>query len=307
MEEQLFPRAELVPVYDKAVWLYVYRDFSGDERDRADERIALRFGFSSYPQHKLVDPVSLALIGDTDRSIESFTRALSTTTVKIPRTTDAAGRLQAAEARAIRLEDKPSVKAATAALEDEDLVVRLRALEILAEEEPEAIVRRAEELLEVPSDPVRYATCRALAKSGDTSAARALDAVLADPAGSLNPNVLRMNAVNALARCGDARSVEALAPFADKSAYGNALTRSVVTSMVAIAEREKATRKAVQALLIATFPDPPEDAQSQRIVLALATHVHDGLKTLTGKKVDFPGDYDAKSVAKLRSAWSKKR
>ena len=76
---------------------------------------------------------------------------------------------------------------------------------------------------------------------------------------------------------------------------------------MAIAERQKSARKTVQALLIATFPDPAEDAQSERIALTLATHVHDALKTLTGKKVDFPGDYDAKSVAKLRSAWSKKR
>ena len=103
MEEQLLPLPELEPAYEKAVWLYVFRDFSGDERDRADERIALRFGFSSYPQHKLVNPETLELIADTGRSIESFTRALTTTMVKISKTTDAAGRLRAAEERAIRL------------------------------------------------------------------------------------------------------------------------------------------------------------------------------------------------------------
>jgi len=227
--------------------------------------------------------------------------------MKLPRTSDAAARLQAAEQRAIKLEEKPTVKAAESALEDEDLVVRLRALDILAEERPEAIVKRAKGLLQVPSDPVRYATCKALAKSGDTSAARALDAVLNDPKASLNPNVLRMNAVQALARCGDEQSVDALAPFANKTAFRNALTRSVVTTLVAIAEREKGAKKRVQALLVDTFPDPAEDERSERIVMALARHVQDALKTLTGKKVDFPGDYDEKSVAKLRAAWAKKR
>jgi hypothetical protein len=307
MEEQLFPRAELEEVYDAAVWLYVYRDFSGDVRDRADERIALRFGFSSYPQHKLVNPETLALIGDTGRSIKSFTTALSTAKVKLSRTSDAAGRLQEAEKRAIKLEEKPTVRAAEGALEDEDLVVQLRALNILAEEKPEAIVKRAKDLLEVPSDPIRYATCKALAKSGDTSAARALDAVVNDPAGSLNPNVLRMNAVQALARCGDGESVQALAPFADKAGFRNALTLTVVTTLVAIADREKDAKKNVQAILVDAFPDPAEDELSERIVLALARHVQAALRTLTDKKVKFPNEYDARSVAKLRAAWAKQR
>jgi len=119
MEEQLFPLDALRPAYDKAVWLYVYRDFTEDERDRADERVCLRFGFSSYPQHKLVHPETLEIVGDTGRSVESFLGAMERTKVKVSKTTEAAGLLAAAEERARKLEASPTAKAAEGALEDE--------------------------------------------------------------------------------------------------------------------------------------------------------------------------------------------
>jgi hypothetical protein len=307
MEEQLFPLEALEPAYDQAVWLYVYRDFSEDERDRADERICLRFGFTSYPQHKLVHPETLEIIGDSGRSVESLLGAFERAKVKVGKTTDAAGLLTAAEERAKKLEASPTAKAAEGALEDEDLVVRLRAIQILSEERPGAIVRRAEGLLAVENDPLRYAVCEALAKEGDPSAARALDALVVAPKGSLNPNVLRSHAVQALARCGDTESVDVLAPHADGSQFRNYLTRRVVTTLAAIAEREKGERDRVRDLLVGTFPEPQDDERMQRIALGLAQHVHTTLKTLTGRKVDFPGDYDERGLAKLRRDWSRVR
>ena len=307
MEEQLLPLAELEPAYEKAVWLYVFRDFSGDARDRHDERVALRFGFSSYPQHKLVHPETFAILDDTGRSVESFLAAVGRTRVEVSDTHDAAAALRAAEERAQRLEERPGVKAAEAALDDDDVVVRLRALEILAAEKPEAIVARAPRLLAVENDGVRYAACRALAAAGGTSAARPLEALLATPGATLNPNVLRMHAVQALARCGDAASVEALAPFADRAEWRNALTRAVVTALVEIAGRERGTRDRVRELLVGTLPDPQEDERMQRIAVALARHVHDALGTLTGRRVDFPGTYDAEGLAALRRAWERAR
>ncbi len=306
MEEQLFPRAELAPAYDQAVWLYVYRDFSEDERDRTDERVALRFGFSSYPQHKLIDPVTLEIVGDSGRSVESLLAAFGRAAIDVPKTTDAGSRLVAAEKRARKLEATPTVKAAEGALEDEDVVVRLRALAILAKEKPASIVHRAQGLLAVENDGVRYATCKALAAAGDTDIARDLDAVLATPGKTLNPNVLRMHVVQALARCGDAASIDALAPFADKSQARNALTKSVATTLVAIAERaDAASRDRARDLLIGTLPDAAEDERSQRIVVGLAKHVHEALSKLTGRRVKFPSDYDERGVEALRSAWSR--
>jgi len=168
-------------------------------------------------------------------------------------------------------------------------------------------VKRADGLLAVPNDPLRYAVCDALAEAGDTSAARALDAVLSKPEGTLNPNVLRMHAVQALARCGDARSLEALAPLADKSQYRNALTRSVVATLGAIGQREKKQKERVRALLVAAFPDPVADEREQRIALLLARDVQKALEELTGRSVDFPGDYDAQGVERLRREWSRGR
>ena len=307
MEEQLFPLPALEPAYDQAVWLYLYRDFSEDERDRADERVCLRFGFSSYPQHKLVHPETLAIVGDTGRSVESFLSAMQRTEVKVSKTTDAGSLLADAEKRAIKLETSPTVKAAEGALEDEDVVVRLRAIQILSKEKPAAIVRRAEGLLAVHNDPLRYAVCEALAKEGDASAARALDAVIEKPEGTLNPNVLRMHAIQALARCGDAESIDVLAPFADKTQFSNSLTRSVAKALAAIAGREKKHKDRVRELLIGTFPDANEDERMQRSVLLLAKDVHTALEELTGRNVDFPGGYDTKGVEKLRRDWSRKR
>ena len=302
---QLFPLAELEPAYEKAVWLYVYRDFSEDDRDRADERIALRFGFSSYPQHKLVDPHTLEIIGDTDRSVDSFLAAVDNAKVDVPHTSDAHAALVEAEKRAIALESRPTVRAAEAALDDDDIVVQLRGLAVLAEEQPEAIVERASDLLAVPNDNLRYAACDALAAAGDESAARALDALVKDPSGSLNPNVLRMHAVNALARCGDAESVDALGPLVDGSQYRNSLMRTVITTLAGLAERlhNKEVTKRVRDILAAEFPEPQEDEREQRMAVALAKTLHKALEDVTGRNVKFPSDYDAKARNKLVGAW----
>ncbi len=317
MEEQLFPLSDLEPAYKKAVWLYLYRDFSDSDRDRAEERAAMRFGFSSYPQHKLVNPETLEIVGDTGRSVERFLSAVNTARVKVRKTSAAPSRLASADERARALEklagsgDKPSkkaLKAAAEALEDDDVVVRIRALQILSKGSPESVTPHAESLLETPNDLLRYAVCNALATTGDETAATPLQALVEKPTGTLNPNVLRMHAVKALARCGDAKSVDVLAPLADRTQFRNSTTRTVVTTLVAIATRQKgaaakSTVKAVRGLLTGTYPDAQDDERMQRIALALAKHVHKALGELTGKKVKFPGDYDAKAVERLRSAW----
>ena len=44
----MLPNPALKKNYDQVVWVYVYRDFSKSERDRAAERISLRFGVTSW-------------------------------------------------------------------------------------------------------------------------------------------------------------------------------------------------------------------------------------------------------------------
>jgi hypothetical protein len=100
VEGQLLPDPQLRPAYEKVVWLYVYRDFSGGPADLAAERVALRLGMTAYPQHLLVDPSSLGILADTGRSVASFLGAVDRT--QVGRGEGAAARIREAEAQGAR-------------------------------------------------------------------------------------------------------------------------------------------------------------------------------------------------------------
>jgi len=307
VEGQLLPNPALRPAYDKAAWLYVYRDFTASDEDRAAERTCLRFGMTSYPQHLLIHPETLARLGDTGRSVESFLAAVDRAKVGKMGTTDAFERISTADARAIALEKSPTVAAARKAIDDPDVVVRLRALAILAEKEPSVVAARAEELLAFPNDPFRYEVCRAIAKwadpkKGDAKCARLLEKVAAAPKESLNPNVLRIESVKALAACGDAESVATIAPFA-AGGWRNGLTGVSIDALLAIAARDAKAKAPVTAALAAAFPEPAADDAEAKQVDPLARRVHGALEKLTGKKVRFPSTYDAKTRKALAEAW----
>ncbi len=301
VEGQLLPDPQLKPAYERVIWLYVYRDFSKGPADVAAERVALRLGMTSYPQHLLVDPGSLAILADTGRSVESFLKAVER--AKAKRGEGAAARIRAAEARAAAREESGAVAAARKALSDEDIVVRYRAIQILAEKDPKAVAADAEALLATPNDPFRFEVCRALKKAADGQAARVLERVLAEPKESLNPNVLRIEAGGALGACGDAARVGALAPFAAAADWRNGLTGVCVDAIAEIAKREKSARAAAKEALLASYPKPAAEPGEARGTEALAKRVHGALSAVTGKKVDFPADYDAKAVERLKKAW----
>lgn len=303
----MLPNPALRPAYDKAAWLYVYRDFTEDDADRAAERICLRLGMTSYPQHLLIHPETLARLGDTGRSVESFLAAVGKARVEPVKTTDAVDRIVAADARAAALEKSQSVDAAKKAVDDPDVVVRLRALAILTSKAPAVVAARAAELLAVPNDPFRYEVCRALAKAadektGDPKAARALEEVVKSPKESLNPNVLRIEAVKALGACGDAASVPVIAPHA-AGEWRNGLTGISVDALAAIGGRDAKAKAPARSALAAAFPAPPKDAAEKQAVETLAKRVHGALEKLTGKKVAFPATYDEKSRKALAAAW----
>jgi hypothetical protein len=130
-----------------------------------------------------------------------------------------------------------------------------------------------------------------------------LERVLAEPRQSLNPNVLRCRAAAALGTCGDRESVKALAPFASSGEWRNGLTGIAVDAIAAIAKREKGARGAARDALLAAYPKPAADASEARGTEALAKRVHAALEAVTGKKVDFPKDYDEKARERLRKAW----
>lgn len=313
MEEQLLPLPALEPAYEKVVWLYVYRDFSGSVEDRAAERIALRMGYSSYPQHHLVHPESFERLTSTGRSLESFLGSVERTKLTIGSTSDAPSALARAERIATELEEKPSAKRALELLRDEDetdVVVAYRAAAIVAEEAPDELAALSVRLLQLPHDPLRYLVLDALGGTADEAAAPALEAMAAEPANSLNPNVLRIRAVKALGACGRAESVPVLAPFAEAADWRNGLTRTTLDALVAIAGRSKDAKKPVRAVLARSFPAPPaadlDEAvrdRTERGIVSLAKHVHGLLSELTGKRVKFPPEYDEKARAKLAKAF----
>ncbi|MBC8869995.1 MAG: HEAT repeat domain-containing protein [Planctomycetes bacterium] len=300
----MLPSADLKPAYDKIVWLYVYRDFSKSEADLKAERISLRFGLTSWPQLILVDPESLRVLRQTGRTVTSFLAAVDSAEVKTRESSTAVDRVKQADARAIQLESDSSVALAKQYLDDEDIVVRYRALSILAEQDPESVAARAEPLLQVRNDPFRYEVCKVLSKTENAAANSALESLVRRPAYSNNPNVLRSRAVAALAACGDVDSVDAIRPFA-KGSYLNMLTRTAVDSLAAIASRHPEARDRVRQILIEAYPaPPPEPSQTHfRYCLSLARRVHSALEKITGESRAFPDVYDSAARDKLMQSW----
>ena len=293
----MLPNPALKPVYEDIVWLYVYRDFSQNEADRAAERISLRFGVTSWPQHFMVDPQSLKTLANTGRSVPTFLKAAKRSKVKPARSLAVLKRQIEAEKRADALERKPSVKAAVKALNSDDIVERYTALRVIAAKDPKRIVAHAEKLLAAPNDPFRYAVCEVLKKAAATGAARALEAVVKEPKNSLNPNVLRIRAVQALAVCGDADSVPVIGKWATTGVYFNGLTGISIDALATIKARDKRVRKAVDALLRKAYPAPadPADKRGTRACVALAKRVHKAL----GRRLPFPKVYDEAAREKL--------
>jgi len=299
----LLPNPALKPAYDKAVWLYVYRDFSSSADDSAAERICLRLGMTSYPQTLLIDPSTLARLGDTGRTVETFLPAVNAVHVKKSASLECVKAVAAADERAKALQSAPSPAAALKALDDADIVVRYIALGILAEKDPGKLVARAGELLAVPHDPFRYEVCRVLAKAGDVKAAPALESLLRDAPDSLNPNVVRIEAARALAGAGSADSIQALRPFAASGDYRNGLTLASIDAISAIAARDKLAKPRAREALLEAYPEPAQEESERTMCVALAKQVHAALGDLTGKKVKFPERYDEAARAKLIEQW----
>jgi len=293
----LLPNPALKEVYDQVVWVYVYRDFSKNDEDRQAERISLRFGVTSWPQLFLADPHTMKIAKHTGRKVDGFLDAVKRTKIARTRSLEAYERTRAAEERAVELEARPRLKVAKKLLDDEDMVVRVRALAVVAGKDPKTIVKRAEELLAVENDPFRYEVCRVLKDAGDVKAARALEGLVVRPEPSLNPNVVRIRAVQALATCGDAGSAEVIAPHAQSGAYFNGLTGISVDTLAALAKRFPKSRKKIAKMLQKAYPPPadPGDERATRACIALAKRVHKA----RGDKRPFPKPYDEKARKKL--------
>ena len=323
MERGLLSDKALGAFYDDFEWLYLFQDFTGSESDRRAERIAIRFGISSWPQHLLVDPVSLRVIGDTGRTLESFAAAAAVehsikgeaapSPSQLAEYDELAGELQLAT----RTTERPRLDLAKDSIEHTDVVVRYFATALLAEHEPSLVAQAAPELLATSHDQLRFLVCKTLAKRGASAVseesaaeiARTLEQLLREPAPSNNPNMLRVHAAEALSSCGDEASLEALGDFAVGGAPTNMLTRTAVASIAAVAVRSEGSRDNARDLLIRSFPEVrpnvEEGLQGRRdFTRELAEVVHAALKTTTGESHAFPEVYNGAARRRLVEDWS---
>ncbi len=306
MERGLLSDKELAADYDGVVWMYLFQDFSQSEADRAAERVAIRFGISSWPQHFLVDPFTLEKIGDTGRSLPSFRAAVGKAKVAAGPAKPTVAELANADALARSLEQDADVATARKHLRHEDRVVAFRALQLVARQAPKDLVPESGWLLALPNDQIRGLVCDVLAEHGDAGARDALHGLVRDPARSENPNVLRIRATKALGRCGDASSLAVMAPFAASGLYRNGLTNVSIQAVAAIAARVPAAKDEAVAILARAYPPLPGGdaaAAEQRMCEALAKNVHDTLQKLTGKRLAFPSPYTAETRQALMRGW----
>ena len=320
---------ELAPHYGSVAWMYLFQDFSDSARDRRAARVAIRFGITAWPQHLLVDPTDLAVIASTGRSLETFTQAVADVPAINGEATPTAEMLATFEALAERIQTDKGTGLAKQHLGHADIVVRFCATERLAEEDPLLVAEAAVDLLAVQHDQLRFLVCEVLSSHGGTAAASALETLLATPAGSKNPNRLRLMAAKALGRCGDAGSLEILGRFAIDGPPNNMLTGKAVGAIHSIAqglpsEGPPLGRSRAVELLLRCFPAPAQppagnatdeargraakvQARKSAMVRDLALQVHGALVDLTGRDVPFPEVYDAAARAALVEGLGKER
>lgn len=302
VESEMLSAPTLKPHYDKAIWLYVYRDFKGGSEDRNAERIGDRYSLSSWPQLWLIDPQSLETIGETGRTVESFAESISK--VKIHATEDLSpvDSLIKSEAQVIAFDRNPTIESAIKLLQSDDIVAQLSACRFLAKQQHwDEITSNANRLLKIPNDGLRYQVLDAVAETGDGDAASKVSQLVKNPRPSRNFNVLRSKAIKALAACGDASSVSVIAPHAQGTAR-NSTSRVAVNAMLRLVERHPDCKSEVVTALSNSFP--PIEPTVARIVVAHAKQVHEHLKTLSGQDIPFPETYDERTREELIKTWS---
>lgn len=278
----MLPSKKLEPWYDKVIWLFVSRNFKKDHKDIVAMRSHDRFGISSWPQMILFDGRDDLVMQEMPRKLEMFIKGLD-------RGVTAYGKRQwqpkaSAEERAqLRVRSQQRTIALESLLEqhskgakltdadldaaekdllstDSDIVVRLRALRLLAQLRPGTIVEHAARWLTVANDPWRYELLGILSRHAkpDPNLTREL-VILFEQAGeavpSRNPNVLRIKVADCLARVGDADALNALKVPALEANPRNGLTHTVIRAVGAIAARSRGEpRQRAMGILAESLP-----------------------------------------------------
>ncbi len=302
----MLPHKDLAPLYDQAIWVYVYRDFTKSPADLAAERISIRCGVSSWPQLMLIDPISMKRVARAGRTVQGMKSAFAKARLAPNpganhRGPVAQARLKRSEQTAIELQTQRDRELAHKVLFGEeptgahDIVPQTRALEVLAERTPDVLVEKAATLLRTPNDPFRYLVCQMLRTAGDAKAAPHLEALVKNPEPSLNPNVVRIRAVQALATCGRPESVKVIAPHATTGNYFNGLTGAAVDTLAAIAKRHPKAAAEVAAALRKGYPTVPKEDPGTKGGMRkhrAATHLARRIHKAVADPRPFPTPYD---------------
>jgi hypothetical protein len=189
-------------------------------------------------------------------------------------------------------------EAVTARLFDEaeHLIVRIRALRFLESREPQAISQRAEPLLRIPSDELRYSVMKLLVQHPNAKVAPVLTEIFAGAGRKVpsnNPNVLRSHAARALSRCGDAAAIPALAAFLKEVMPNNGTQKTTVEALVGIASRVNADARAkIQTALLEGIPGGVDDPRYARFrpdwierrLVFIVAYFRDALSEISGVK-----------------------
>jgi hypothetical protein len=337
LDEQLLPNPALKPWYDRVTWLFVSRNFKNDPKDLEALRTHERFGISSWPQMIVFDPIDDRVLLDPPRDLPGFVRAFERSVAQIGERAKGHGVTDALRAvrdpdgddvrpfverledvnpvrRAIALEEIAAASdvdakvlervAAILARKDEDVVVYLRAMRVLGKRDPAAVLARAEDLLAIDNDPLRYEVLDLVKAHPQPALAPLLNRLFANAGESVrsrNPNVLRIRIAPCLAAAGDVASIDVLAPIAKAAVWRNGLTRIAVQTLVALAARHPDERARVDAILMESFPRAVDatDAQNTRSCLSLTGSVVESLSALRPgwKAPALPKTWDAETRA----------
>ena len=177
----------------------------------------------------------------------------------------------------------------------EHIVVRLRALAVVAKNAPQQVAAHASELLTVPNDAFRNLVLTQVAAVPQPALAPRLSELFAGAGtriDSRNPNVLRAYVAKCLPGSGDATAIAAVAPLLREASVNNGTTGTVIKALGELARRlDAGDRQRAIALLLEGVPPAVADGAdvaAQRRALARVKDLHLALATASGAELPAP-------------------
>ncbi len=260
----------LKEVADKVVWLYQYTSafdsrptIEKSEVLRQADRSAFRLSVTFYPRLFILDPETLRPVSSVSRGLEGFLKQIS----EIKREKPVASHevwVKKYEEMANELELRPTPELAKKHFSEDDLAVKMRAIEYLKEKEPEFLLKRIDELLAVEGDACRRVACDLLSEYPDGKYAPALNKLFENPINSEGfgsrasmVSVMRIKIGLTLSKMGNAESIDVLGENLTRRDWHNYLTKQSPKYMMEILQRHPECKPKVIEYFVQAFPKAP--------------------------------------------------